>query len=103
MTEEGVRERELARAQVHDRLPHHRLPRAKVERRVVDRADGRLGDAMRAGPYADAREQLLEAERLRDGVVAGAVETGDGVGDGAAGRQDDDGQRPTLVAKLAED
>jgi hypothetical protein len=101
--EEDLGERELARAQV-DRLPvHHRLPCTEIEGRIAGVQDGRLGRALTPQPEPHARQELLEAERLRDVVVGAALEPRDGVADRVARGQDHDGERLVRATELAQD
>ena len=75
--------------------------RAQVERRVADAQDGRLGARVAAQPHPHAREQLLEAERLRDVVVGAALEARRPCrATLVAGREDDDRQ-PLRRARAA--
>ena len=56
----------------------------------------------RPQPRADASEQLLEHERLRDVVVGAAVEARHGVDDLVAGREDDHGKLLAAGAERAQ-
>ena len=54
-------------------------------------------------PSPDARQQLIEAERLRQVVVRARIEPADHVLDGIAGREHEDRGVPPLPPQLARD
>jgi hypothetical protein len=76
------------------------LARVLVELEVLERqaARGRLADAGAAQDRADARDELLEAEGLRDVVVAAARQAADLVLRRVARGEEDDRQRRALGA-----
>jgi hypothetical protein len=72
-----------------------------VESKVSDREDGRPLRRCPPQQRAQAREQLVESERLREIVVGSRIETFDAILDSVAGGQHQHRAPDTLVAKPA--
>jgi hypothetical protein len=91
-----------SRGQLDAAAVDRRAAGAEVEREVAVAQHGLLGGALVAQPHPDAREKLLEAERLREVVVRPVLEARHLVHDPAARRKDQDRHPLSLRAHRAE-
>ena len=105
VAQERLEQRELLRGQVDHLAARLGAPRAHVEVDAADVERHRLAAVAAAGaqPGADAREQLLEHERLGDVVVGAEVEPGDRVGDLVARGEHEHRQLLAAGAQRAQD
>ena len=103
MAHERLEHRELARGQGDRPAVHPRLARAQVERDPAYLEHGRLRRLARAQAHAHPREQLLEAERLRNVVVGPALEAGHLHVDLVAGGEHDRRERLSAGAQLSQE
>src|SRR5690625_1547129 len=93
---ELLQQRVFAGGELDRLLPHERPARTHVEGEVSHPQYGRLPRVRGTKPQAHASEQLIEGERFAHVVIRPAGEPGDGVFNGVARREDDDGNVDAL-------